>query len=171
VGLILFYAVTPPSEQAIVVTPTVAYGISVDDMDAFIEVLTTCQELGPSAEVTQTSKESAYVHWHIWQDRLAQGILLGALVLNLALFGVLLFRYPRLPHLLPMHYDVTGAADRIAPRRAVFVLPVIGSITLAVNLLFGGLLYRRERIASYMAWGGAALVQVLFLVALWNIVD
>jgi hypothetical protein len=70
-----------------------------------------------------------------------------------------------------MHYDVTGSADRIAPRSAVFVLPTIGSITLAVNVLLGGLLYRRERLASYMAWSGAALVQVLFLVALWNIVD
>jgi hypothetical protein len=171
VGLVLFYAVTPPQEQAIIVTPTVAYGISIDDMDAFVEVLTTCQELGPSVQVDQTSQESAYVNWDIWRDRLAQGVLLGAIILNLTLFGILLFRYPRLPNLLPLHYDITGSVDRIAPRSAVFALPTIGLITLAANVILGGLFYRRERIASYMAWSGGALVQVLFLVALWNIVD
>jgi uncharacterized membrane protein len=71
---------------------------------------------------------------------------------------------------MPMHYDVTGAVDRISPRQDVFVLPVIGLIILVVNGIFGALLYRRERIATYMAWSGAVLVQVLFLLALWGIV-
>jgi hypothetical protein len=170
IGLTLFYGVEPPEKQAIVVTPTLSYGLSVPDMDGFLEVLTTCQELGPSVEVRQQSEQSAYTRWDIWRDRFAQGVLLGGLVLNLALFGLLLFRYPWLPNLLPLHYDVTGAVDRIAPRREVFALPVIGLITLAANGFLGVLLYRRERVASYMAWSGAAVVQLLFLFALWRIV-
>ena len=53
---------------------------------------------------------------------------------------------------------------------SLFALPVIGLIILLANDVFGALLYRRERVASYMAWSGAALVQVFFLLALWNIV-
>jgi hypothetical protein len=170
VGLTLFYSVTPPQEQAIVVTPTLAYGIWVHDIEGFMEVLTTCQEIGPSMDVRQETKESHYVRWDIWGDRLAQGVLVGGIALNLALFALLLFRYPSLPNLLPMHYDVTGAVDHISPRSDVFVLPVIGLIILAANGAFGAFLYRRQRVASYMAWSGAALVQVLFLLALWNIV-
>ncbi len=170
VGLTLFYAVTPPREQAIVVTPALAYGISVDDMDSFLDVLTTCQELGPSVEVRQESEQSLYVRWDIWGDRLAQGVLLGGILLNVALFGMLLFRYPRLPNLLPLHYDTTGAVDRISPREDVFALPLIALITLAANGLLGALLYRRERVVSYMVWGGGVLVQVVFLLALWTIV-
>ncbi len=93
------------------------------------------------------------------------------IALNLALFGLLLTRYPGLPNLLPLHYDVEGAVDRIAPRQDEFALPVIGQIALTANGLFGALLYRRQRIVSYMAWSGAVLVQVLFLLALWNIVN
>jgi hypothetical protein len=170
VGLTLFYSTTSPETQVIVVTPTLAYGIWVEDIEGFMAVLTTCQEIGPSIEVKQETKEAAYVRWDIWHDRLAQGVLLGGIVLNLALFGLLLFRYPALPNLLPMHYDVTGAVDRISPRRDVFVLPIVGLIILVVNGTFGALLYRRQRIATYMAWSGAVLVQVLFLLALWGIV-
>ena len=92
------------------------------------------------------------------------------IVLNLALFGLLLFRYPSLPNLLPLHYDITGAVDRISPRGDVFALPIIGLITLLTNDVLGILLYRRERVMSYMAWSGAALVQIFFLLALWNTV-
>jgi hypothetical protein len=170
VGLTLFYSTTPPKEQAVVVTPGLAYGIWVHDIEGFMEVLTTCQEIGPSMQVLQETKESAYVRWDIWRDRLAQGVIAGGLVLNLVLFGLLLFRYPGLPNLLPLHYDVTGAVDRISPRKDVFVLPVVGLLILLANGAFGALLYRRERVASYLAWSGAALVQILFLLALWNIV-
>lgn len=170
IGLTLFYAVDPPQQQMIVVTPAVAYGFSVPNVDEFVEVLTTCQELGPSREVHQTSKESAHVRWRIWSDRWAQGTVLGGIILNLALFGLLLFRYPRLPNLLPLHYDVTGAVDRIAPRSDVFALPVIGLIVWVANGFLGMALFRRERVASYIAWSGAAIVQVFFLLALWGIV-
>lgn len=170
VGLTLFYGVAPPHQQVILVTPSLAYALTVDDIESFRGVLAACRELGPSVEVRQTSEQAAYVHWDIWRDRLAQGILLAAFVLNLALFGLLLLRYPHLPHLLPLHFDVTGAVDRISPRQDVFALPTIGLITLAADGVLGGLLYRRERIASYMAWGGGMLVQFFFLLALWNIV-
>jgi len=170
VGMALFYAVAPPRAQAIVVTPSLAYGISVDDMESFLEVLATCQEIGPSVEVQQRSSEARYVRWDIWHDRLAQGVLFGGIAINLVLFGLLLFRYPLLPDAIPMHWDATGLVDRIALRQAVFALPVFGLITLLANDGLGAVFYRRERVASYMLWSGAVLVQLLFLLALWQII-
>lgn len=170
VGLTLFYAAGPPRSQAIVVTPSLAYGISVDDMDSLIEVLDTSQEIGPSAEVEQGSSQAPYVRWDIWHDRLAQGALLAGFVVNLALFGLLLFRYPALPDAIPMHWDATGAVDRIALREEAFALPVFGLITLLANDGLGALFYRRQRVASYMLWSGAALVELLFLLALWQVI-
>jgi len=170
VGLTLFYAVVPPREQAIVVTPTLAYGLSVEDWDSFLQVLTTCQELGPSVEVHQASEQASWVEWDIWRDRLAQGVLLGGVFVSVMLFGLLLFRYPRLPALLPLHYDALGSVDRISPRGDLFVLPVIALLILFVNGVLGALFYRRERIVSYIAWSGSVLVQGIFFVALWGIV-
>jgi uncharacterized membrane protein len=86
------------------------------------------------------------------------------------LLAILLFRYPRLPNVLPMHYDAIGQVDRIAPRSEAFDLPIIGLITWGVNGILGALLYRRQRMISYLAWTGTLVVQVLFLLALWNIV-
>ena len=169
-GLTLSFAVTSPHEQVFVVTPTLTYGISVEDIDTFIEVFGTARQLGPSLQVQQESVQSTYVHWAIWRDRLAQGLLVANIVLSATLFAILCFRYPKLPPLLPLHYDVTGQVDRISPRKDVFVMPIISLIAWLANGALGGLLYRRERFASYLAWSGALLVQILFLLALWNIV-
>ncbi|MBN1642306.1 MAG: DUF1648 domain-containing protein [Anaerolineae bacterium] len=170
VGLTLFYAVDPPARQAIVVTPALAYGISVDDMESFLAVLTTCQELGPSVEVEQRSERASFVRWAFWRDRLAQSVLGAGVLLNVLLFSLLLFRYPHLPDVLPMHYDAAGTVDRISPRDSVFLLPTIAVITLCANDLAGVVLYRRQRVVAYLLWSGAALVQVFLLIALWQIV-
>ena len=129
-----------------------------------------CQALGPQIEVRQESTRAAYVDWPIWQDRVAQGVLLGGVLLCAILFGMLLFRYPHLPNVLPMHYDAAGRVDRIAPRSEVFDLPIIGLIAWATNLVLGILFYRRQRMLSYLAWSGTLVVLVLILMALWNIV-
>ncbi len=169
-GLTLFYGVEPPQEQVIVVTPTLSYGISVPDVDDFMEIFAACRRLGPNVEVEQTSQRAPFVHWPIWRDHVAHGVLLGGIVLNALLFALLCFRYPRLPPLLPMHYDIAGQVDRIASRREAFALPLIGLLIWTINGLLGAILYRGERMASYLAWSGGLFVQVFFLLALWNLV-
>jgi hypothetical protein len=170
IGMTLFYGVDPPGDQAIVVTPVLAYGISVPDMDAFRQVFEACRQLGPLAQVRHETVQAPYLHWPIWRDRAAHllvgaGVLLGAL-----LFAVLLVRYPSLPERLPLHYNAAGRVDRIAPRQEAFVLPVIGTIAWMTNGLLGTLFYRRQRMLSYLAWSGTLIVQALFLMALWDIV-
>lgn len=169
IGLTLFYAVTPPDQQAIVVTPSLAYGISVPDMDTFMDVFRAALAMGSSVEVKQESQKQPYLSWTIWRDRLMQVILSGGLAVNLTLFGMVTFRYSSLPLRLPMHYDVTGAVDRIAERSEVFDLPMIGLLIWALNGFIGAALYHRQRVASYLSWGGAWVVQVFFFLALCNI--
>ncbi len=169
-GLTLFYAVTPPTEQAIIVTPSVAYGISVPDMETFMQVFRAALHMGPSVEMTQTSRRASYLNWAVWHDRLLQSLVLGTVLINVLLFALLTFRYPALPDCLPLHFDARGVVDRIAARQEVFDLPVIGLIVLTVNGLIGTALYRWQHIAAYLAWSGALVVQVFFLLALWNII-
>jgi hypothetical protein len=170
IGTTLFQGITPPHEQLIVVTSTVAYGLSVPDLDAFHQVLAACNQLGPSAEVRQESLQAPYLHWPIWRDRVAQGLVVAGVLLSVLLFAVLLFRYPSLPDRLPMHYDEAGRVDHIAPRSEAFDLPVIGLIAWATNSVLGALFYRRQRMIAYLAWSGTLIVQTLFLMALWDVV-
>lgn len=171
IGLTLFYGVTLPRDQVIVVTPALAYGISVPDMDAFRQVFAACRQLGTSVEVRHESVQAPYLHWPIWRDRVAQALVGAGILLSALLFAVLLFRYPGLPNRLPMHYDAMGQVDRIAPRSEAFDLPLIGLIAWATNGVLGTFFYRRRRMLSYLAWSGTLIVQTLFLMALWDIVN
>jgi hypothetical protein len=40
-------------------------------------------------------------------------------------------------------------------------MPLIGLLTMLFNGVLGGFAYRRERMISYLLWGGAVLVQIL----------
>lgn len=171
VGLTLFYGVEPPQEQAIVVTPTLAYGLSVPEMDTFLEVFRAALRLGPNVQVDQESQKAAHVNWALWQDRLLQLLLSLGLGINVLVFGILCFAYPALPPRLPLHFDASGAVDRIAPRSDIFILPIIGLIVLSLNMLIGVVLYRRQKMASYLVWSGGIVVQVFVFLALWNIIS
>ena len=171
IGLTLFNGVTPPRDQLIVITPALAYGISVSDLEAFRQVFAACRQLGPSTEVRHKAIQAPYLHRPIWRDRVAQGLVGAGILLSALLFAVLLFRYPSLPDRLPMHYDAAGLVDRIAPRSEAFDLPVIGLLAWATNGVLGTLFYRRQRMLSYLAWSGTLIVQTLFLMALWDVVN
>jgi hypothetical protein len=67
--------------------------------------------------------------------------------------------------LVPLHFDAGGVADRYGSRIQVFITPFIGFLVLAFNGFLGGLAYRRERMLSYLLWGGAVLVQLLVWIA------
>jgi len=168
-GPTLFYATAPPRRQVFIATPGLAYGISPEDREEFLRTLHTRLQMGPTQAVEPTSHGPAFLRWGFWRDRLGLGLLLGAWVVVVALFGFLCARFPTLPRLLPLHFDATGDPDRLGPQGEIFFLPLIGLVVLLINGGLGGLLYRRERLAAYLFWGGAAGVQVLLWAAVLGI--
>lgn len=165
-GLTLFYATTPAARQVVLVTPALAYAISPPDATAFVREFELRRNMGPTQWVEQSSHQPAFTRWAFWADRTAQGLLALAGLTAAALFGRLCWRYPSLPERLALHFDAQGQIDRIGQQNALFVLPVIGLLVLATNLLLGFLLYRRERAGAYLIWGSAAAVHVLLWLAL-----
>ncbi len=169
VGPVLFHATAPLEEQVILVTPGLAYGISPEDRDGFLHTLHIRMQMGPTQWVEQASHGPAFARWEFWRDRPALVMLAAALGTLLALTGLLCFRFPSLPPLLPLHFDALGSPDRLGVRGQIFFIPLIGLIVLTVNGLLGGLLYRYERLAAYLLWGGALAVQILFWMAVLGI--
>jgi len=160
-GLTLFYASAPLRHQLIVVTPSLSYAISPADVAGFIESIKARYELGPTQAVAQTTQHPPLFDWDLWRDRLARGLIVPGAILCVALFAFVCFRYPDLPARLPLHYSIEGLADRLGPASQAFILPLIGLMALLANSVLGGLIYRRERMASYVLWGGTILVQAL----------
>jgi hypothetical protein len=160
-GSALFYATVPPRNQIYIVTPGLTYGISPADREGFLESLQQRLQMGPTQLVEQSSKRPGFLDWSIWQDLLGLGLLALGLVALLALVGLLCFKFPALPRLVPLHFDAAGNPDRLGPRTQVFIIPLIGLLALLINGVLGGLAYRRERVASYLLWGGSVLIHLL----------
>jgi uncharacterized membrane protein len=87
----------------------------------------------------------------------------------LALFGYLAFIFPDLPASLPVHFNALGRADRIDDKSTLLILPAAGAIVLIVNALLGELFYRQEKVAAYLLWGSATVMQICLWVALYTI--
>jgi hypothetical protein len=164
-GPVIFYATVPPDQQIFIITEGVCYGLSPEEDESFLRTLHSRLQLGPTQMVEPSSSGPAFLSWDFWGDWLAIGLLFGGLVGVLALFGLLAARFPTLPRLLPLHFDATGNPDRLGPQGMVFFVPLIGLMVWLVNGGLGGVFYRRERMASYLLWGGSVLVQVFLWAA------
>ena len=160
-GPALFYATVPPRRQIYVVTPGLTYGISPADRDGFLEALHKRLQMGTTQVVEQSSRRPGFLDWPIWQNRAGMALLAVGLLAVLALIGLLCFQFPALPRRVPLHFDAAGNPDRLGLRGQIFILPLIGLLVLLLNGALGWLAYRRERVAAYLLWGGAVLVQVL----------
>ena len=160
-GPALFYATVPPRNQIYIVTPGLTYGISPADGAGFLESLHRRLQMGPTQIVEQSSKRPGFLNWPIWQDWLGLSLLIVGFLALLALVGLLCFKFPALPRLVPLHFDAAGTPDRLGPRGQIFTIPLIGLLALLLNGTLGGLAYRHERVASYLLWGGAVLIHVL----------
>ncbi len=95
------------------------------------------------------------------RDRFLWALVIIALVVNLGLFAFLIIQFNSLPPLVPLHFDAGGDPDRIEPASALFSLPQIGMIVIAGNFALGALMYRRERLATYLLVGTAIAIQFL----------
>jgi hypothetical protein len=169
VGRTQFLATRPLAEQLLLVTTGGAYGISPSDLEGFLQAFEARRELGPNRLLGNEVQHSRWFAWPLWNDQTAGALLGTAIVINLGLFGYLSARFPGLDLQLPLHFDNQGLADRIGTRVELFALPIIGLIILVANLILGLILYQRERAGSYLLWGGAAVVQALFWLAVFSI--
>lgn len=167
----LFYATRPLPQQVFIATPGLVYAISPDERSEFLDSLRQRLEMGPTQAMVQSSSRPPILDWAIWRDQLGLTLLgLGILFLVL-LLGLLTFRYPMLPKLIPLHFGPSGSPDRLGPRIEVFIVPLIGLLTLLTNGVLGAISYRHNRLASYLLWGSSILVQVLVWTATFTILS
>ena len=150
IGRALFYATEPVARQLVVVTPTLAYGISPADPDGFLDAFEIRQHIGPIRLLSYQHHQPEILSWPVWRDRLAHLLLALGLAANIVLFAYLCWRYP----------------SRIEMLR----LPAIGLVALIANSSLGILIHSRQRVGAYLLWGGAIGVQFLSWLAALNVI-
>jgi hypothetical protein len=157
----LFYATVSPQCQIYIATPGLVYGVSPAQRDDFLESLQKRIQMGPTQAVEQVTVRPGFLSWDIWRDRLALSLLGAGILAIFVLIGLLTAMYPSLDPLIPLHFNAAGIPDRYGPKVQIFITPLIGLLTMLFNGVLGGFVYRRERMISYLLWGGAVLVQIL----------
>jgi len=165
-GIVRSFATQPPAAHLLLVTEAGAYSVTPAQPERFLAALQARHLLGRARVRRPLTIRPPLRDYPLWRDRLGLGLLGAGFLLNLALFGLLSWRFPTLPADLPLHFDAAGQPDRIGTRSALFILPTLGLLAWLTNTAWGIWQYRRQRLASYLLWGGAAAVQVLALVAL-----
>jgi hypothetical protein len=170
IGPTRFVATQSLANQLLVLTPGLALAISPHDANAFLQAYERRRALGPNRLLEAEVQQAGWLTWSLWTDPMARVLLGAAAVANLGLFLYLMARFPRLDEQLPLHFNIQGVADRIGAKAELLALPVIGLLILGTNLVLGLALYRWERAGSYLLWGAAAAVQLLFWLATFSII-
>jgi hypothetical protein len=169
-GRMTFYATDGPGRQLVVVTADHNFVVSPYDTEAFLDAFKARFEMQPTQPIIYARMSPNLLEWPLWRDRIAQGLLLAALALNLGAFGVGLFRFPEVSAQVPLHFDARGLADRLVSKDQLFTPAFIGLALLIVSAGLGVALYwRKERLSAYMLWGGSIAVQAMFAVAMVTI--
>lgn len=159
-----------PLELLYIVTPTLAYAISVPDPQRF-SVELRLRQMGGSNETFELSSERpSWYDLALLRDWIAFGLLVLGLLTNIALFAYICYAFPSLPELLPLRYSPLGVVEQIGLRSHVFTLPLVSLVLLTANTVLGAILYSRERVGAYLCLGSGVLIQGLMGAAIIRIV-
>jgi hypothetical protein len=152
--------------RALVVhTTSASYAISPQEADAFVQDLEQRRRIGAIQQLTPGVEPGRAFFYAFWEDRQVRAGLLVAALLNLALLGWLMFVYPGLPPLIDLRTDASGALATLAPRHQILFLPLAGLVSGLLNVGVGLAIYQRDPVGARLLQIGAAVVQLLFIVA------
>ncbi|MEE8421677.1 MAG: PH domain-containing protein, partial [Dehalococcoidia bacterium] len=168
IGDVLFYSThQSPGQVLYVMTNERNYAISVEDPASFAQEIQVRQELGPTAEVTHHVERSGAAAQPFWDDRLGIALVLLAILAGAAVWAQVALLYADLPPTLELHFPPTEATPivTVVSRDAILELPRVASIMLAINLVLGIALHAWERVAGYVLFLAAIVVQAAFIAA------
>ena len=165
-GQVRFCSNASLKRQLIIVTPDMNYAISPTDVDGFVAAFRVRFEMGPTQTIQPAHLSPRIMNWPFWTDTLAHTLVLLAIGLNALLFAIGFARYPALPSQLVLHFDAAGTPDRTGPPSQIFGPAIFALQLLVLNFTIAlGVYSRGEKLAAYLAWGGSAIVQLFFLIA------
>jgi hypothetical protein len=165
------YATQPPERCLAIETAGVTFIISPQEPEAFLTAYEQRRAFGPARQLKQVIYLAPWrQHWFL-NDRLAQGLLFGGLLLGLLVLAYTMWRFPQLPETIAMHFNARGEPDLLSPRRAIFLLPGIALLSGFLNAAIGIALYEYQRFFSYILWSVSIILQGAFLFIVANLIN
>ncbi len=109
----------------------------------------------------------------VFRDVLFRTLFILSVVLNLAMWGVLYWKFSPLQALgdrLPLHYNVYFGIDFVGPWYKVFIMPLAGIFFVVVNFVLADAIYLRDKVTSYFLVGSATFAQALIFLAAYAVI-
>ncbi len=169
-GEVQFYSTQPIDRSVIIRTAKRAYAISPTDLKQFVIEYNLRRNLGAVEAVEEGIIGGKVLSHPLWKDRLAQGLILTGLALNLALFIYLLGRFGDLPPIMRLHYNKFGVVDRLESASSTLWLPFFGFLAGILNLALGAFIQNRDRLPALLLYGSIIIVQVMAWIAVLGII-
>lgn len=172
-GIVRYFATGGRRSQVLVSTPEETFVLSPRDPERFVQEMELRRGLGVTQQFAQATRHGMLLGLGVWRERPLWFLFGVALLANLALWGLLCYRYPDLAQhgFLTIRYRevVEEGQRRIIPEvigRPVdlFRLPAFGLLLLGGNVVLAAWLHREHRFLTYILGGTAVLVQLLFWV-------
>jgi hypothetical protein len=163
------YATQPPGECLIIYTTDAAYAVSPEDPEAFVQDLEQRRNLGATKIMQPSVEHSRVFHYVFWRDGTVLTLVVAAVVINLLALALIATTYPSLAPAVEMRFDATGEVAELRPRHQVLFLPLAALGLSLFNTATGMLLYRRLPPGARLLQGASVIVQLLFLVAIAQI--
>ncbi len=159
-GNTIFRTTASLPESLAVQTDEAVYIISPQNSREFIEAWQLRLPLGPTQHWQQeVIRHSVWAH-PLLQDSLGLRLIGGAALLTLILVGAVMIAYPGWPAVIPIRFDALGRSAGIAQRRQLLWIPVGGVIIFLFNLFLGLFFYKKDRVAAYLLWFVAMVLQI-----------
>jgi uncharacterized protein DUF1648/PH (Pleckstrin Homology) domain-containing protein len=103
----------------------------------------------------------------LWSDPIASGLLIAALVIDIALTLFIFVRYNSFPQTLAIHWNSSGVADRFAPVRQIWSIPLITWLVTIANVAFAWFVDAFDRFAARFLLAASLAVEFAALIALY----
>jgi hypothetical protein len=103
----------------------------------------------------------------LWSDPVASGLLIAALVLDIALTLFILVRYDHFPEMIAIHWDSRGMADRFAPTRHIWTIPLITWLVTIANVAIASVVDGFDRFSARFLLAASLAVELAALIALY----
>lgn len=112
------------------------------------------------------AKSKYFFSQDFFRSSLVQWVIIAALLVNFADWGVVAFFIRPVDFPIILHYNVYFGVDVIGAWWQIYFLPLIGLLILSVNTLLGYLFYQqKERIVAHLLLLATFIVQICISIA------
>lgn len=160
-----------PAQRLIVQTHQRRYRLVLLERDQFAHELQERRQLGIVQRQQEGRTRERPVLFAFVSSATVQRFVLATLLLNIAVWSLLTWRYPTLPDTVPIRFDPLGGTAGTRGRASTLVLPLVATAIGLLDTMLAALGYRRTRLGSELLLFGGLIIQIIALAAVWFIVS